>query len=134
MPGQAAILVVDDDGATRRLVAFALRRGGFEVLEAETGEAALAVVRTETVGLLVLDMVMPGMSGTEVVQALRSRPETATLPVLLMTGSGDADSVIEGLAAGADDFVPKPVRLDELVARVNCPPPQTGGLVARRRG
>ncbi len=120
IPDQAAVLVVDDDGATRRLVAFALRRGGFEVLEAETGEAALAIVRTETVGLLVLDMVMPGMSGTDVVQALRARPETATLPVLLMTGSGDADSVIEGLAAGADDFVPKPVRLDELVARVTA--------------
>ncbi len=119
-PTQPAVLVVDDDGATRRLVAFALRRGGFEVLEAETGMAALEFVRTETVGLIVLDMVMPGLSGTDVVQALRARPETATLPILLMTGSGDADSVIEGLAAGADDFVPKPVRLDELVARVNA--------------
>ena len=117
---QAAVLVVDDDGATRRLVAFALRRGGFDVIEAETGEAALEFVRTETIGLVVLDMVMPGLSGTEVVQALRARQETATLPVLLMTGSGDSDSVIEGLAAGADDFVPKPVRLDELVARVNA--------------
>jgi EAL domain-containing protein (putative c-di-GMP-specific phosphodiesterase class I) len=60
------------------------------------------------------------MSGIEVVQALRSRSETATLPVLLMTGSGDEDSVIHGLAAGADDFLPKPVRLDELVGRVNA--------------
>ena len=65
-------------------------------------------------------MGLPGMSGTEVVRALRSRIATATLPVLLMTGSGDEDSVIEGLDAGADDFLPKPVRLDELVARVNA--------------
>jgi EAL domain-containing protein (putative c-di-GMP-specific phosphodiesterase class I) len=65
-------------------------------------------------------MHLPGMSGTAVVQALRSRPETATLPILLMTGSGSDHSVIEGLEAGADDFVAKPVRLDELVARVRA--------------
>ena len=63
---------------------------------------------------------MPGMTGTDVVRAMRATPETATLPILLMTGSGDEDSVIQGLDAGADDFVPKPVRLDELVARVNA--------------
>lgn len=119
-PGPAPILVVDDDDGTRGLVAFALRRAGFEVLEAPSGQAALDVVHTTAVGLVVLDIGMPGMSGTEVVQALRSRSETATLPILLMTGSGEEDSVIQGLAAGADDFLPKPVRLDELVARVNA--------------
>jgi EAL domain-containing protein (putative c-di-GMP-specific phosphodiesterase class I)/FixJ family two-component response regulator len=112
--------VVDDDDGSRGLVALALRRAGFEVMEAENGEAALGIVQTETIGLVVLDMGMPGMSGTDVVRALRSRSETATLPVLLMTGSGDTYSVIEGLEAGADDFLPKPVRLDELVARVNA--------------
>ena len=120
MARQPAILVADDDTAVRQLVAFALRRAGFEVIEASNGEQALEIARTGTVGLIVLDMAMPGMTGTEVVQALRSRPETATLPVLLVTGSGDEDSVIQGLAAGADDFVPKPVRLDELVARVTA--------------
>lgn len=119
LPGPS-VLVVDDDGATRRLVAFALRRAGFEVVEADSGHAALDAVRTETIGLVVLDMVMPDVSGTDVVRALRARPETATLPILLMTGSGDDESVIEGLDAGADDFVPKPVRLDELAARVNA--------------
>ena len=119
-PGPAPVLVVDDDNATRGLVAFALRRAGFEVLEAPSGQAALDIVQTETVGLVVLDVGMPGMSGIDVVQALRSRSETATLPILLMTGSGDEDSVIKGLDAGADDFLPKPVRLDELVARVNA--------------
>ncbi len=114
------VLVVDDDSITRRLVAFALRRAAFEVIEAADGRTALADLEGETVGFVVLDMAMPGMSGTEVVQALRARPDTATLPILLMTGSGDVDSVIEALAAGADDFVPKPVRLDELVARVNA--------------
>jgi EAL domain-containing protein (putative c-di-GMP-specific phosphodiesterase class I)/DNA-binding response OmpR family regulator len=114
------VLVVDDDDASRNLVAFALRRAGLEVLEAPDGPAALEIVRTTPIGLVVLDMVMPGMYGIEVVQALRSRTESATLPVLLMTGSGDQNSVIQGLAAGADDFLAKPVRLDELVARVNA--------------
>ena len=119
-PIPPSILVVDDDDTIRALVAFALRRAGFDVLEAHTGEAGLELVASETVDLVVLDMTMPGMSGTDVVRALRSGPETANMPILLMTGSGDEDSVIEGLDAGADDFVPKPVRLDELVARVNA--------------
>ena len=119
VPAPAPVLVVDDDDDTRGLVTVALRRAGLRVLEAPSGQAALDVVQTETVGLVVLDAGMPGMSGTDVVRALRSRSETARLPVLLMTGSGDEAGGIRGLAAGADDFVPKPVRLDELVARVN---------------
>jgi len=119
-PPNAPILVVDDDDAGRTLIAFALRRAGLEVLEAPNGEAALEMVRTTPVAMVVCDMVMPGMFGTEVVRILRSRSESATLPVLLMTGSGDASSVIDGLAAGADDFLSKPVRLDELVARINA--------------
>ncbi len=118
--GPATILVVDDEEDVRRLVAFALKRSGFEVLEASNGAAAIELVQSESVGLIVLDVSMPLMSGLDVVATLRSRPGTATLPILLMTGSGDEDSVIEGLAAGADDFLPKPVRLDELVARVRA--------------
>lgn len=116
----APVLVVDDEDRIRELVAFALRRAGFEVLEAANGQAALDIVKASPVAMVVLDMGMPEMSGTAVVKALRANPETATLPVLLMTGSGDEMSVIEGLAAGADDFLLKPVRLDELVARINA--------------
>ena len=114
------ILVVDDDAGGRALVALGLRRAGFEVLEAASGEAALGVVEREVVGLVVLDMGLPGMSGADVVRALRERPQTATLPVILMTGSGDEHSLVAGLGAGADDFLAKPVRLDELVARVRA--------------
>jgi EAL domain-containing protein (putative c-di-GMP-specific phosphodiesterase class I)/DNA-binding response OmpR family regulator len=119
-PQPATILVVDDEDEVRRLIAFALQRAGFEVLEASSGPAGIELVQNESVGLIVLDVSMPEMTGTEVVEILRSRPRTATLPILLMTGSGDDDSVIRGLAAGADDFLPKPVRLDELVARVKA--------------
>jgi EAL domain-containing protein (putative c-di-GMP-specific phosphodiesterase class I)/FixJ family two-component response regulator len=118
--GPAPVLVVDDENGIRELVAFALRRAGFAVIEASSGQAALDIVKTSPVAMVVLDMGMPEVSGTYVVQALRANPETATLPVLLMTGSGDEMSVIEGLAAGADDFLLKPIRLDELVARINA--------------
>ena len=114
------VLVVDDDSAVRNLVALALRRAGFDVVEADNGPSALQVVEAQGVGIVVMDMGMPGMSGTQVIEALRGRPDTATLPVILMTGSGDQFSVIQGLGAGANDFLAKPVRLDELVARVRA--------------
>ena len=117
---RGTILVVDDEEPLRRLLVLALRRSDFEVVEAPSGEVAMEILQSRPIDVLVLDMGLPGMQGTAVVVALRARPETATLPVLLMTGSGSAQSVIEGLEAGADDFVAKPVRLDELVARVRA--------------
>ena len=115
-----SILVVDDDEGIRDLLAFGLRRAGFDVLEAASGEAALGLVEGEAISLVLLDIGLPGISGTDVVRALRARPQTATLPVILMTGSGEVDSLVTGLGAGADDFVAKPVRLDELVARIEA--------------
>lgn len=114
------VLVVDDTDDLRQLIALALQRDGCDVLEAASGEAALEILETEPVDIMVLDMILPAMSGTDVVRALRERPETLTLPVLLMTGSGASQSVIEGLNAGANDFLAKPIRLDELVARVRA--------------
>ena len=116
----ASVLVVDDAEDLRQLISIALGRGGFDVLEADSGEAALAIIESRGVDVVVLDMGLPVMSGTDVVRALRARRETLTLPILLMTGSGTSQSVIEGLDAGADDFLAKPVRLDELVARVRA--------------
>jgi EAL domain-containing protein (putative c-di-GMP-specific phosphodiesterase class I)/DNA-binding response OmpR family regulator len=114
------VLVVDDQDDLRRLLVLALRRSNLDVFDAPTGEAAMEILETRQVDVLILDMGLPGMSGTDVVRTLRVRPETATLPILLMTGSGTDQSVIEGLEAGADDFLGKPVRLDELVARVRA--------------
>jgi EAL domain-containing protein (putative c-di-GMP-specific phosphodiesterase class I)/DNA-binding response OmpR family regulator len=114
------VLVIDDEPDLRDFYATALRRAGFEVHAAADGAEGLAKLATTPVGLVLCDVSMPGMSGFEVVRSLRASPETATLPVILITGTGDADSVIEGLAAGADDFLPKPVRIAELVARVGA--------------
>ena len=114
------ILVIDDDRLLRNVYAKALRRAGFELLLATDGEAGLALLDAHPVGLVLCDVSMPGMSGFDVVRTLRARPETATLPVILFTGAGDPDSLIEGLAAGADDLLPKPIRLAELIARVRA--------------
>ena len=114
------ILVVDDDAATRELVAIGLLRSGFEVLEAASGEAALGLIESEAIGLVVLDLSMPGMSGIDVVRALRERPQTAALPIILLTGKGDDYALVPSLGAGADDYLKKPVRLDELVARIRA--------------
>jgi EAL domain-containing protein (putative c-di-GMP-specific phosphodiesterase class I)/DNA-binding response OmpR family regulator len=114
------VLIVDDDPDVRALLVIALERAGLEAAQASNGEDALRIIETQPVAVVVCDLGMPGMSGLDVVRALRRRPESSTLPFLLMTGSGDGDSVLEALAAGADDFLAKPVRLDELVARVRA--------------
>jgi EAL domain-containing protein (putative c-di-GMP-specific phosphodiesterase class I)/DNA-binding response OmpR family regulator len=117
---EAPILVVDDNAATRALVVTGLRRAGFDVLEAASGKAALGLIESEAIGLVVLDLSMPGMSGIDVVRALRERRQTATLPVILLTGKGGEYPLVTGLGAGADDYLTKPVRLDELVARIRA--------------
>ena len=113
------ILVVDDDEDTRGLLAIRLQRAGFHVLQAASGEAALSVIDSEVISLVVLDVGLSGISGTDVVRSLREQPDTATLPVILLTGEG-YNSLVAGLGAGADDYLEKPVQLDELVARVRA--------------
>ena len=117
------VLIVDDDADLRKMMVLALHRAGFETRQAGNGDEALALLQAQSVDGVVLDMGMPGLTGTQVVTALRSDPETATLPILLITGSGDEDTVLGALEAGADDFLSKPVRLDELVAPDPGPPP-----------
>jgi EAL domain-containing protein (putative c-di-GMP-specific phosphodiesterase class I)/DNA-binding response OmpR family regulator len=119
-PAAGCVLVVDDDPAIVRLMALSLRRAGFEAIEAASGAEALRIIERQKVAIVVSDMGMPGMSGLEIVHELRRRPETATLPIILVTGSGDGDSVIAGLDSGADDYLTKPVRMDELIARVRA--------------
>ena len=116
----APILIVDDDPATRKLVATHLRREGFETREAPGGEAALQLIADEAISLVILDMRLPGMSGTDVVRAIRDHPATSTLPIMVLTGRSDEYSLGASLGVGADDYLTKPIPLDELVARVRA--------------
>jgi EAL domain-containing protein (putative c-di-GMP-specific phosphodiesterase class I)/DNA-binding response OmpR family regulator len=122
LPNETAstVLVIDDDPTLRGVYVTALRRAGYEVLAAADGTAGLATLATTPVGLVLCDVAMPGISGFDVVRALRAASDTATLPVILITGGAEGDSLVEGLAAGADDFLAKPVRIAELVARVQA--------------
>jgi EAL domain-containing protein (putative c-di-GMP-specific phosphodiesterase class I)/CheY-like chemotaxis protein len=114
------VLIVDDDPDLRTIIALGLRRGGFETRQAGSGEEALILLGRHPVDAVIIDMRMPGLTGIEVIRALRDDPSTTTLPIVLMTGSGDQETVLLALETGADDFLVKPVRLDELVARVRA--------------
>jgi adenylate cyclase len=112
------ILVVDDTPLNVKLLADLLGVSGYEVDTAASGEEGLAKVVSFGPDLLLLDVVMPGMSGYEVCKKLRAAPETEALPVVLVTALDPEQERVKGLEAGADDFLSKPVNRPELLARV----------------
>ena len=114
----AKILVVDDTPQNLMLLADLLEVKGYAVLRAESGEQALACIKAERPDLVLLDVMMPGMNGYEVCQAIRSDPATGILPVVLVTALDPSRERIKGLEAGADDFLSKPINQPELLARV----------------
>jgi DNA-binding response OmpR family regulator len=116
---QARILVADDDDDIRDLVAFKLAQAGFAVQTAADGTAALAAIEDGPPDLAVLDVMMPGLSGIDVLRKIRDREDMAGVRVILLTArSRDAD-VDAGFATGADDYVIKPFSPRELLHRVN---------------
>jgi len=112
------ILVADDEPDVLNLVTANLRAAGFDVLQAEDGPSALAAVREQVPGLLILDLMLPGMSGLEICRALKADPATATLPILMLTAKAEEVDRIVGLELGAEDYVTKPFSPRELVLRV----------------
>ncbi|HEY1234538.1 MAG TPA: response regulator transcription factor [Candidatus Binatia bacterium] len=114
------ILVVEDEPDIRKLVNYNLAQERFRVLEAEDGEQALKMVQRERPDLVILDLMLPGLSGMELCKILRERHETKKLPVLMLTAkAGEADRIV-GLEMGADDYLAKPFSPRELVARVRA--------------
>jgi len=113
----AAVLLVEDDPAARQGLELALRRLGYEVRPAETGEAALDVMGEDTVDVVVLDVMLPGVDGFEVCRRLR---RDSDVPVIMLTARGDDIDIVVGLEAGADDYVVKPVEPRVLDARIRA--------------
>ena len=114
------ILIVEDEPDIRKLVHYNLAQERFMVLEAEDGEKALKTIQREKPHLIILDLMLPGLSGLELCRNLRQRPETARLPILMLTAkASEADRVV-GLEMGADDYLTKPFSPRELVARVKA--------------
>jgi phosphate regulon transcriptional regulator PhoB len=118
-PGQK-ILVIEDEPDIRKLVQYNLAQERFRVLEAEDGEQALKILQRDKPHLVILDLMLPGLSGLELCKILRERPETSQLPILMLTAkTGEADRVL-GLEMGADDYLAKPFSPREMVARVRA--------------
>ena len=114
------VLVVEDEQALVELLRYNLERAGFDVVVARDGEAALAAVRDEAPDLVLLDWMLPLMSGIEVCRQLRRQTVTANLPIILLTARGEEGDRVRGLDAGADDYVAKPFSPTELVARIRA--------------
>ncbi|HVE78115.1 MAG TPA: response regulator transcription factor [Gemmatimonadaceae bacterium] len=112
------ILVVDDEPDIVALVAYHLAKVGYRVSTAAGGADALAMARQERPALVVLDLMLPGMSGYEVLEQLRTGATTADVPVLMLTARREEQDRIRGLSAGADDYLTKPFSPQELVLRV----------------
>ena len=110
----AQVLLIEDDEAQLFIAAFALKKAGHAVREAADGAAGVAAARAAAPDVIVCDVMMPGMSGYEVVAALRSDPGLATVPVILLTAMSDRKHMRQGMTAGADDYLTKPYRPDEL--------------------
>jgi len=123
-----SLLVVDDDDDSRRLLAHLLERRGYSVVLADGGQAALDVLSSTDVDVVLLDVMMPVMDGFAVCRELKKTPATANLPIILLTARDDMETRATGMNLGVSEFLSKPVNKEELFLRVHTQ------VEARRRG
>lgn len=117
---EAAILIVEDEQDIRELLAFTLLREGFSVLEASNGTEALRMARSERPDLILLDLMLPGLDGLELCRQLQRSPDSAAIPVIMLTAKGEEIDRIVGFELGAADYVVKPFSLREVVLRIRA--------------
>jgi two-component system phosphate regulon response regulator PhoB len=114
------ILVVEDEQAIREMVGFALKKAGFQFEEVADAEQALVSIASQTPDLVLLDWMLPGMSGVDLARRLRREELTAAIPIILLTARVEESDRVYGLEVGADDYVTKPFSPRELIARINA--------------
>jgi len=135
MPDSSTILLVDDEDAVQKLLAYPLEREGFRVIPARDGQEALARFADERVDLVVLDIMLPKLDGLEVCRRLRAQ---STVPIIMLTARDDELDKVLGLELGADDYITKPFSIREFRSRVRAllrraatpPPPETDDVIA----
>jgi len=116
----AKILIVEDEDDLSELLAYNYGKEGFETVKVVDGDEAIIAVEDEQPDLVILDWMLPNVSGIEICRQIRARTETRNLPVIMLTARGDEDDRIRGLNRGADDYVTKPFSMSELMARTQA--------------
>jgi len=117
---QPTVLIVEDEPAQREVLAYNLEAEGFRVVKAENGEEGLLMVEEEAPDIIVLDWMLPNVSGIEVCRRLKTRTETRNIPILMLSARSEDVDKVRGLETGADDYVVKPYSVIELMARVRA--------------
>ena len=120
--GKVTILVVEDEAAIQQLVSYNLIKAGFHVSCADNGEEALECLLREDIDCVLLDLMLPGMSGLEVCEAIRSKNSRHGhhIPIIMLTAKGEEEDVVSGLEYGADDYITKPFSPKVLIARIKA--------------
>lgn len=117
---EGRVLVVDDDKHAVEILYRLMQKEGFEVLRAQSGREALAIVAAEDVDVVLLDVMMPEMDGFEVCQALRAVERTRDIPVILLTAKDDVETRVHGMKLGVSEFLTKPINKRELFSRIRA--------------
>lgn len=120
--GKVTVLVVEDEAAIQQLVSYNLIKAGFHVTCADTGEEALEILLKEDIDCILLDLMLPGMSGLEVCEKIRNKSGKTgpRVPIIMLTAKGEEEDIVEGLEFGADDYVTKPFSPKVLIARIKA--------------
>jgi two-component system phosphate regulon response regulator PhoB len=116
----ATILIVEDEADLAEMMRYNFEAEGFRVATTASGDEAADYMRTTIPDLILLDWMLPGLSGIELCRRWRAKPETARVPIIMLTARGEEEERVRGLATGADDYVVKPFSLPELQARINA--------------
>jgi two-component system phosphate regulon response regulator PhoB len=119
-PEQPSVLVVEDEPAQREVLAYNLEAEGFRVRRAENGEEAMLLVDEDAPDVIVLDWMLPNVSGIEVCRRLKMRPDTRNVPIIMLSARSEEVDRVRGLETGADDYVVKPYSVIELMARIRA--------------
>jgi len=112
------ILIVEDEDSLRELILFNLSKAGFDVLEADNANDALIFIEEFTPDLIILDVMMPGLKGTQFLQIIKRSPKFSSIPVIIISARSSESDILEGLEIGADDYITKPFSMKVLIAKI----------------